>query len=382
MKRFLLSLGLIVTPFITIRGMNTRDPKMIAAIAIAMALGLLGIFNGTKPFKNKWVLAFVGFLLVNIFLCPKPAIVGAFWAWESLSKILIFLLMFLSVSSMNLDLKNKKNIINIMVWVGIAMSAYCILQSFGIDQFFADAATQARLHTPSYKICGTLGHPTLVSAFIAMIIPLSFYLKKYWASALMLVAVIITKSDIAAGALVLSLIFYIGLRNKKTAIITAILTTILASALTFAYVTTPFKAYIKDSGRFAMWADVFKSTNKPAINGLKQKYPITGIGIGSFGKIYHTKDKNNTWYQAHNEYLETYYNTGVIGFILFMLGWMTFFKRRNIFSNQYNKYLLTSFFCISVCAAGTFPWQLGAHAYYTITILGLLTQGEYYGIES
>jgi len=256
------------------------------------------------------------------------------------------------------------------------MSVYAIGQWFGYDQFFAvKLDNPAAVHTTNYLVGGSMGHPTILAAFIVMIIPLAIYIKKYWMAAIMLVAVILTKSDIALGSLFASGIFYIGLRNKKTAIITAVSSAIIVALAVTAYINTPLKKYVSDSGRFAMWADVIADVNNPMHSTLTDTYPWTGFGIGSFKYIYPVKNAN-IWYQAHNEYLEILYNTGIIGLFLFMMGWIGLICGHRLFTDTFPKVLLTSFFCISVCAGGTFPWQLGAHAYYTITILGLLNQGE------
>jgi O-antigen ligase len=361
-------------------GFDTREPKMAIALVFALALSLVGIYQGKlKPLKNKWLLILMGYLLINIWLCPKPIFMygniqaGAFWLWQPLAQLLIFFLMFATITSIEFDDKQKNTILKVMSWVGLVMAIYVILQFFRIDQFYKLANTNEALGTPSNRLGGTLGHPTLVSPFIAMLIPICLYLKKYWFAGIMVIAVLLTKSQIAIGVLVVTLIFFCALKNRKTAIRISILSLIFLFLFITAYFQNPkIKSLVGDSGRFAQWQQILKDVKAPVVKGLEKTYPFTGLGIGSFKYIYHVKN-NNTFNQAHNEYLEILYNTGIIGLFLFLMALWTILKGE-YFKDRYRKYLLTSFVCIAVCAGGTFVWQLGPHLYYTIVILALLNK--------
>jgi hypothetical protein len=376
----LLNLGLSVIPFVIYPGLDSREPKMAAALVFALTLGLVGIYQGKlKPIRNKWLLFLVGFLLINIWLCPKPAVkfeeiaIGSFWVWQVLSYVLIFFLMFATVSSVSFEDKQKDTIFKVMSYVGLVMAIYAILQFFKIDQFYTLSSANEALNTPSGNIGGTLGNPTIVAPFIAMIIPICLYLKKYWFSGIMVIAVLLTKSQVAIGALIVSLVFLQALRDKKTAIRIGILSLIFIVVGTMAYFNNPkIKSLVGDSGRFIQWKQIVKDVNSPIRPELKNKYPFTGLGLGSFKYIYHIKNKSE-FHQAHNEYLEILYNTGIIGLALFLMSLWTILKGK---IDRQRKFLLTSFVCIAMCAGGSFVFQLGPHLYYTLTILGLLNQRE------
>ena len=67
MNKLLLKIGLILTPFAIFPGMNSRTPKEILCLSLVMAISLITIYKGEfKPFKNKWFLSLIGFLLINI----------------------------------------------------------------------------------------------------------------------------------------------------------------------------------------------------------------------------------------------------------------------------------------------------------------------------
>jgi hypothetical protein len=353
---------------------------MASALVFSLALSLWVFFNGEiKPFKNKWILIFIGYLMVNIYFSPKINImifdnnVGNIWVWHSISHILIFAMALISISSIDFDAKTIKLIFNIMTWCGLVMAVYCILQALCIEQFFALMGTGIHQLAYDRQICGTLGHQTIVSPFMAMIIPIAIYSRKYWQAIVIAIAVIITMSQVAIGAMVISLMFYFGVKGKRNLIAMITLGLIIISGYAF---YKPLISTIDDHGRFIAWKILVKDMTAPSE---QLKYPITGVGIGSFAYTFHIRHPHDKGYQAHNEYLEVFWNTGLVGLFIFISGifyiWKQNFSLKDILNKKINKYrmtLLASFLCISLCALGTFVWHLGAHIFYTLVIIGLL----------
>lgn len=385
----LISLGLITIPFFVFQGYDTRIPKMNLALGIALGLSLLAVFQGKlKAFKNKPLLFLMGFLLVSIYLSPKPDItllgrqVADFWVWKTMFHSIVFFLMLVTVSGIEFTKKNIFLLLNIMVWCGFVMALYCIAQSIGIEQFFVlNTKVKATLCTPKNFIGGTLGHPTIVSPFIAMIIPIAFYLKKRIKAFFMFIAVFLTCSQVAIGAMLVSLVFYLSAKGRRW-LVGGWITLILAIAiLGIGYFKAPrIKAFVGDSGRFETWEQIVTDIKSP-INKEGNRYGLTGFGVGSFAYIFPRKH-NSLMHQAHNEYLELAYNTGVIGLGLFLWAifyiFQTNFSIKRIWEGRADKYkmaLLSSFLCIGICAGGAFVWQLGATLFYTLVIVGLLNQG-------
>lgn len=377
----ILNLGLGLIPFAIWPGCDTRDPKMTLALGFALILGLIGIYNGgLKPIKNKWLLSFIGFVLVSIFLAPKIKIifydveVESFWVWQTFSYILIFFLMYLSVLSQNFTDKEKINTLKIMAWAGFLMAIYALLQFLGCDQFFEVSKINTDIAgVPSRLVVGTMGQPTLLAPFLAMIVPITLYLKRYWMAGVIGLVVFLTQSTTAILAMILSIGLLISLQTKRRFILFIIFLFLLSGV----FFTYGGKKYINDSGRFATWSQAAKDLNTPFYKEQNIKYPLTGFGAGSFKYIYHMKHFNkigNQWLQAHNEYLEVLYTTGIIGVFLFMMALFTLLNPY-FFTDRLSKYLLASFACIAICAAGTFVLQLGCIAFYSVTILGLLAQG-------
>ncbi len=381
MIKILLGLGLALIPFFGIVGMDTRLPKLNLALFLALILSLLSIYQGKlKPFKNKWFLILLGYLLISIFFAPKITMdffdvrVENFWIHKTLSFILIFSLMLFSVSSIKFSENQKTMIFKLMSWVGLIMSLYMVLQFLKLDQFFNQSKAPSVIHVPSSLIGGTLGQPTLAAPFIGMLIFPCLYLRKYLFASIIILALILTHSMVAIGASIISIIFYFVSYKKKILYVTMSL--ILILGIIFGYFwfrNQKIHDMFTDSGRLSVWSQAFNDIKTPLFKDKPNKYSLTGIGLGSFNYLFHTIH-GNEFRQAHNEYIQVFYELGAIGVILLLLSMFWIFKHSllTIETDKYKRTLLTSFLFICLCACGTFVWQLGAHIYYTITFLGLL----------
>lgn len=387
----LIVLGLIITPFIVCPGYDTRDPKMAMALVIALTVGLLAFYKGElKSFKNKWISVLLIYLLASLWLMPKPSItifsidISNFFVWQPLFYIIVFYIFLVTVSSIN---TTGKTFIEIMVWCGFVMAIYCLIQACNLDQFFGLINREDVYCVPMNKVGGTMGQPTVVASFLAMLIPLALYLKKCWKALVMIIAVIITQSQVAWGAMFISLLFYYAVKGKQQAIISLTVLITVISLLFCGYTLIPkSRVLFADSGRFETWKLTAQDITTPLGKGGKKIYPLTGIGLGSFKYIFHTKHNDTSYrifFQAHNEYMEFLFNCGMIGLFL-LLGsiyymWKINFSLKETLSgiaDRYRMALLSSFLCIAICAGGSFVWQLGAHIFYTIVIAGLLHNKE------
>lgn len=379
----LLILGLAVFPFLTQVG-DTRTIKMTISVMVALALGLWAIYSGQiKPFRNKWLLFLMGFFLVSIFFAPKPDVqlwdikVGNFWVWKTTFQSLAFLLMLIAVASIEFTKENVRNILTVMLWVGFIMSIYAIVQFLNIDQL-AGKHPDVIGHEPmQWRVGGTMGQPTIVAPFIAMLIPIALYLKRKVKAVVMGVTVCLSFSQVAIGAMVISLLFFIATKGKRCLVLASAVFIICSLVLGIGYFKSPkIRSFTSGTGRYTHWKQIAKDVNNPLNESIKNKYPWTGLAPGSFKYTYHLRHNNN-WHQAHNDYLELAYNNGLIGLIFFLLAIFYMFKQnlsRNM--SRLQRGLLSSFVCIGIAAGGTFIYQMGAHAYYLMVICGLLHNSE------
>lgn len=218
--------------------------------------------------------------------------------------------------------------------------------------------------TPGYKFIGTLGHPTIVAAYILMCLPAAFYLRKRLLSVVMILAIFVTQSDMAIFAFFMTMIFNLLCWNKK------ILFLVFAMVALAVWAALE-NSMIHDSGRFAMWAQAY---------GDMKANPATflwGFGLGSFAYIFPIAHDapGAAWFQMHNEYLEVGRGIGLVGMCLMVRCVLQPFIESMAFVRfPQIRALLMSYFSICVCSAGTFLWHLGVFQIYTIIIVGLLMQ--------
>ena len=382
--KLLIGIGLAVLPFFVVPGFGGRPPKMAMALGLALTISLLALYQGKfKKFWNKWVLFFIGYLLINILFAPKLAVryininITNFWVWQPVFYITVFTLMIITVYSIEWRKIEIRVMFSIMVWVGFLMALYMFAQAFRLEQFF-ELKPLIEITWPGQRhITGWMGHNTLVSPLVAMIIPIAIYLKRYSKALVMIVAVLLTNSQVAYGAMIVSLLFYFGTFSQLRMRIAILILALSASALVAGYFISPkVKRFVGDAERFSNWSKIIIDLKTPITVGkgekkVEKKYPITGYSIGGFRYTYSTKNRI-LFHQAHNDYIELLYTIGYAGLALFLYAMWRMVKRNLSFVNPARNALLSSFVCIAIAAGGTFVWQLGTYIFYTAFIVGML----------
>lgn len=386
--KWLINFGLITTPFIFLKGMDMRLPKEILALGIAFAIGLLGFSEGVKGFKNKWLLIFLAFTFVSTYFAPHFGIklfdkfdITNFWIWQSQFYLLVYSLMLIVISGIEFTKKEIQLTLNIMWVCGFIMSLYIFIQYLGFDQFFGITTPEKNpdiKHLTMPLLAGCLGNSTVVSPYIAMLIPIALYMRRYFFAGCMGTAVWLCDSKVALLAMIISTSCFFILKFQKIGII-IICSLVLVSAI----IGLQWKEKIvtlaqsQDNGRFGVWTNILKDFTSPPLEeeGSSQKFCITGFGSGSYPYVHPIRFKTR-FINAHNDYLEILYNWGIVGTGLFLIALFVFFK--DIYKSLMDYWderivtLLTSFLCIALCALGTFPWQIGTLIFYTIVVVGLL----------
>ncbi len=370
--KILIILLLCIVPFLIIPEMDTREPKMFFAVTGAAGVILSAFYFGYfKPVKNKWLLIFLAYIPLCILLSPKLNVVVAntqianFYVWKAALYLTIFALFIHSIYSIDFSFKDKQLFLKIMFWCGFVMSCYVGLQYLNLDQFFTSGGGYGRLG-------GTLGNPDIVSIFIAVIIPLALYFKKYIHAIFMAITVFLTDSYTAYGALIAALLFLAAIKNKVCfGIVSTFL--IMIFILGFAVYKTNnvlFHKIVADHGRFNVVKNVINDMKQP------KNLPFTGTGPGSFPYLYHIKHSNpgEEFDKAHNEYIELLFDMGLAGVFILLAGIGSIIKNNITFVKQYRycKYLLASFICVCISAGGIFVWHIGPLIIYSCVITGLL----------
>jgi hypothetical protein len=361
---------------------DSRQPKLFMALVSSLVLGLYAFYKGyLKPCKNIWFLLFLAYIPFNYFLTPKLGIkmfnvpVGTFWVFEAFLIILIFFLGHLAISSYKFTRKDIDTTLKVITYTGLLMSIYAILQFCGFDQFF-----QGRIGLfKSTFTCGTLGNPDILAPFLVLIVPIALYLRKYIAAIIIMLAVFFTHSQVAWIALAISLSFLIAIKSKKHAIITSSILIIIFSIISINLKSSLVKRFSSDGGRIKVWKQIVKDIRTPIeiTKGKEEQFSLTGFGLGSFRYIFHSKykDYSEPFLEAHNDYAELLFNTGIIGLALFLVG-IVFLIRQSFPLIGYKIYLMASLISSLICAGGIFCWQNGAIIFYVIFITGLLINKE------
>ncbi len=343
--KLLIYIGLLI-PFIIFPKYDTREPKMIFALVIALLVSLLSIFRGKfRKFNNCWLFIFLGYIVISLSLIPHIYTVDEYLVipdiWKPIFNVTVFSLFIVSVASIKFTKKELLNLTNFIINLSVIISIYTILQYLGIEQFFSiDGSPFPQAF---------MGNPGVNGTFLAMIVPLAFFID-YKKGIFIAIAIVLTNSQVAIGAMLISLIVVSVIKKRYYWI-----------ALILAALGVGFFKF-NDNGRIQEWIKIIK---------LILKRPYTGYGMGAFQDIY-TKISPE-WLQAHNDYIEILFNTGIIGFLI--LGMFIFNVIRG-HHRSINKYYIGSLIALLVAALGWFPFQLGAHIYYGCFIIGILMGGK------
>ena len=403
MTLFLLKIGLVLTPFYELVlklfpycapvAPDTRVAKLFLGTWLALAIGVSALFKGEiRECRNKWILLLIAYIPLNIHLSPKYAIdlngidSTNYWVWKPFVFCLCYFLMFLCVQSMNINKKSLEKIFRVMVWCGAIMAGYVLLQNAGWDQFFNVRTGGQFDFVTKPTAVGSLGNSTIVSPYIALIIPFALYLRKYAIAGLMISAVIATQSGVAIGAMGVSLLVYSCLRWKSRGVLAVVLAVSLGIAGLIGYQTVKQERFTKitesilnTNGRMNVWKKSIKTIKEHKFGGSpmsKFRNPYTGIGLGSYSVLMKPILKT-PFDKAHNEYLEVFCTLGIAGLFLFLaaIGFIlksVFFAYIDNFSVPEITALFSSFFCMLLIAFGTFIFQLSPHNYYAVLVVGLL----------
>lgn len=350
---------------------------MWLAVGVALVFSLLALSRGLlKPVRNPWLFIIMGYLFLSVYLAPKTIIelngvdIKNAWSWFPMFNIMVFFLFFLSVASVEF---NKELILKVMVYAGSVMAGYVILQYFGFDQFFVSADPGLG------RLGGTLGNRAITSAYIAMIIPIALYFKKYLLSLLMVISIFMMGISASIVSMIAASSFFIWscLRwcNRRIFILFMVASALISGFVIF---KMPNKEIIANHGRYQVWRELVEDLRKPVSGKTNKKYSFTGFGIGSFKYMFHAKHPVSNFTEAHNDYLELLYNIGVFGLFLFLASMWRAAKKSFIPENRYRMMLLSSFGCVALNAGGLFCWQSAPIVFNSLIILGLMQKEEGY----
>jgi len=345
-----------------------RMSKEFLSILFAGSIGLSAIYLGqVKPIKNYWMLVLLLCMMISRFIGPAYDLpmfntnLGAFWVYQPLSYALIYFLMYVGVSSQDWDIKLISKIIG---WVGFIAAFYLGLQYFGLDQFQIVFTDHHNLAMDSPGLSSTLSQFNFSGSFIALCIPFVIYNKWWIKLAVMIAAVIATKSQVSVGMLCIVLSSYLFYKSSRDLKIMLSGLGVGVAALFFRYADL-ILPQIQSSGRFEIWVKIIKKT--------LENYPITGYTLGAYRYLFVNLEWS-TFIQAHSEPLEFFFGMGIPITCILLIGIGWFFVRGLPFLKDEETFVLyLCFFSIFTGSWALFVWQIDPHRFYSVAILGLLT---------
>ena len=347
---YLAGAAMIVLPFIILSGVidGIRIPKAMAMVIMAIIVGSVYLCRTIRPSLGVSYLVlglgavFSGFGIIQQYSLwfVTAAIVSSYLVKYFTEGDLYKFLKFLSVS-------------------GLLCSLHGYAQMCGISPFLTYLS-----HTDPTIPIGFMGQQTLYGPFVAACFVASLFCRWYWVSAFILFPILATKSSFTYLSLGAGTSIWFWYTHRKI----FYRSTLLIPLLMVAFFFYPHsKQLLHDHGRLDEWANIYS---------VAVKHPIKGTGIGTFQAIYPRFQKKDGTYirgyqtykslkmhgrfvQAHNEYLQIFFEQGIIGLLCVM--WMLYDLFKSV--RRY-KYIPGIVACFAICvvflinALGNFPFHV------------------------
>ena len=285
-----------------------------------------------------WI--FAGLLRTGL-LYPTPMLMGVANLW-------LILLVVLLLSSCSLSA--LQSIAQGVFWSGTGLIVYGWLQAMNLDPFFKyiDGSRTTDL------IVGTIGNPTHFACQLALWCPLAL-IQPGWRKLWMLPALGLIGLCSSATAMVLTMLLGLGwvwTQSKKMAWMS-----VATMALTGAGWGWTHPAWLNPHGRFHTWQAWW-----PVL----MEHSVVGAGLGFTKQLADrlpVEHLLSQWKHLHNEYLQLWIETGLIGMgLLGWLGWHLWQRRhhgeRHAFRWACGWMLVLC--CLMACLSFPFHlWQVG-----------------------
>jgi O-antigen ligase len=364
--------------------------KEVVAVIMGSLYILLSTISFEKIFKNiliQWFFIFGGWVIVDSILVAPDRMkipTGIFY---------IFLIGFVVIIGSQLSPNEYYRAIDFFLGSSVLVCIYGIFQHFKLDTFIP---WTTRFQNRPFS---TLGNPDYLAQQLGMIIPLFLirivYSKKIFKCSLNVISFLIVLITFffcrvrgSEIALVGSLIFLIWILSRfpkekiywkwKWFIFFEVIILFLGMIVWMGFHANELHNWLGDS--FTERLKIYHATWKMILNHF-----WFGVGAGNFKveypfyqwKIYGSFFKNHTvslTTHAHNEFLQIWAESGVVGLILFLIGLFLYFKKfhnvlKNVSSNSYQQLLLlgigSGVVGVLIQALSNFPFQVPSTAILT-----------------
>lgn len=299
-REHLLGALMAVLPFVVWPGLfdDQRFGKVKALLIVSCAYGAFYVY---KKISRSLSLAFL-FIGVSA-VASTP--------WISTTGVLFCLSVLFSFSVIGLD-KNQISVFLDSIIAGSVLSAlYGFMQTKGIDPILLCYSGMDCTKPTALIGQQTLLGPFLVCGFIA-----SAFKKRMICLSFILFIIFKTESTATYLSLAIGILgigyYFLNLKYfLSILLITTIVCGYIAVNRTFRY------TLMNDQGRFKLWERTIT---------LAKDRPFFGHGIGAFKKQYYKdhqtkeeKERHGYFLEAHNEYVQNFYDLGYTGLLLSLI---------------------------------------------------------------
>lgn len=315
----------------------------LGVFALLLVAGIQVILRKIKPNRLACVVAIWALATVALWaMSPEKSL-----ATSELRRVLTAAAAFLAVSLAGLDDAWKQRILGCWVAAGSIIAVYGLLQKNG--------GVGVVMVPQMDRVMGTYGNPIFFAAFLVPTIFLSIQLllsarssvmksalgigiavqlaalyltqtRAAWLASLISALIVVTTSSRPAFGGVLSPSGAPGAADNKRGpgLKIAGVTAMVLFAGVFAFKTKD--VWRRDQGHLLIWRDTLR---------MWKAHPVTGVGLGAFHTNFQSfagDDLKAKWpegkiiiNEAHNEYLQTLAETGIVGFLAFIAVPVLFF---------------------------------------------------------
>jgi len=377
------------------------------ALAVLMVIFIgATLYRGRFDFQwqeteNKWLLAYVGLVVVSSVLAldPKLAVFGSDARRDGLITFSFYLMAYL----VGRRLRLREDVL-----VGAVLGSLLVIDLFGLLQFFKIDPTFLRLYPDSWRglVFSTMGNPNFLGSYLTLTLPFTLYsylfrskwygLVMYAVSYFTLLGTRTRGSWIGAmvGFLIMIWLYYHQASNKSLArrriVVLIILSVVLFGLFILAtegtilqkilalfldvhlILTDPEEADTAGSNRFYIW--------RLSVELIRQR-PIFGVGVENMSvamfqnfhdQIVEDWGRYRNWDKAHNEYLNIALASGIPSLIAYLMFVWTIMKKAYRRLRECPRLILFFAAAAGYLVQAFFNIQMVQVYYFFMVVLGIL----------
>lgn len=340
---YLLAIMVSVTLYFDIRIFSVFDLSKITAFyvlisGLAIVYCVRRIGGGGGFVYNPLTIPIVVFIIIacistKMAIDPVTALLGAYKRYNGLLSLLAFVFMFFTITSYG-RISIVEFYINSIIIIAALMCIYGLMQYYEIDCF------QNRWSTNfSGRIFGTIGHPAFFSAYLIMVVPLTYYniIRGKWVLVsivfliLFLATFYLTKTRATFIGFIVSNIFFFSLlgkellKKRKYELIIIGFIIIIVSVI---YSTRDnsamdrLKEEVKITGLSG--TALTRYNNALIAMAIIKDNPVLGIGLDNLGFVYQDYENKLNIRGAeiqdriHSDFFDVAVQTGILGLCAYL----------------------------------------------------------------